>query len=195
MKSAATPPPRRSTRNSKHAPSSPDQGKAPPPSARATRNSKKMQTETAPSTPNIAPSPSGNLAFLSPPPFPIPEATASNTPIATAVAGTISTAFGAFDLPGKPTVSSPGKGGLRSAASNTSSVAARAGTAPIVMPTASALLMTEQAPSASADGVSHFAVNASAIASADSTVLTMPEGDFHHGAAILDQVSQVNGCF
>ncbi len=33
MKSAATPPPRRSTRNAKHAPSSPDQGKAPPPGA------------------------------------------------------------------------------------------------------------------------------------------------------------------
>ncbi len=42
MKSAATPPPRRSARNAKHAPSSPDQGKAPPPSARATRTSKKL---------------------------------------------------------------------------------------------------------------------------------------------------------
>ena len=59
MKSAATPPPRRSTRNAKtKALYSPDQGKAPPPSSRATRADKKRQTtETAPSTP-IAPSPS-----------------------------------------------------------------------------------------------------------------------------------------
>jgi hypothetical protein len=86
MKSAATPPPCCSARNAKHAPSSPDQGKAPPPSAQATRTNKKRQTEMAPLTP-IAPSPSGNLASLSPPLFFIPEATASNTPIATAVAG------------------------------------------------------------------------------------------------------------
>jgi hypothetical protein len=69
------------------------------------------------------------------------------------------------------------------------------------MPTASALvfdpdvsLMTEQAPSTLADAVSHSATNASAIASADSTVPNMPEGDSHHGAAILVRVSQVNGC-
>ncbi len=83
MKSAATPPPRRSTRNAKaKAPYSPDQGKAPPPSFRATRADKKRQTtETAPSTP-IAPSPSGNpAASLSLPLFFIPEATASNTPV------------------------------------------------------------------------------------------------------------------
>jgi hypothetical protein len=71
MKSAATPPPRRSTRNANaKAPYSPDLGKAPPPSSRATRADKKRQTmETAPSTP-IAPSPSGKLAAsLSPPLF------------------------------------------------------------------------------------------------------------------------------
>ena len=68
MKSAVTPSPCRSTRNEKHAPSSPDQGKAPPPSAQATRTNKKRQTEMAPLTP-IAPSPSGNLASLSPPLF------------------------------------------------------------------------------------------------------------------------------
>ena len=55
--------------------------------------------------------------------------------------------------------------------------------------------MTKQAPSALADAVSHSAASTSAIASADSTVLTMPEGDSHHGAAILVWVSQVNGCF
>ena len=68
MKSAATPPPCRSTRNAKHALSSSDLGKAPPSSARATRTDKKKQTKTTPSTP-IAPSPSGNLASLSPPLF------------------------------------------------------------------------------------------------------------------------------
>ncbi len=70
------------------------------------------------------------------------------------------------------------------------------------MPTASVLvfdqdvlLVTEQAPSALVDTVSHSAANASAIASADSTVPIMPEGDSHHGAVILVRVSQVNGCF
>jgi len=70
------------------------------------------------------------------------------------------------------------------------------------MPTASALvfdpdvpLMTKQAPSASADAVSHSAADASATASANSTVPIMPEGGSHHGAAILFWVSQVNGCF
>jgi len=68
------------------------------------------------------------------------------------------------------------------------------------MPTASAVfdpdvpLMTKQAPSTSA-AVSHSAADASATASADSTVPIMPEGDSHHGAAILVRVSQVNGCF
>jgi len=69
------------------------------------------------------------------------------------------------------------------------------------MPTASALvfdpdvpLMTEQAPSASADAVSHSSANASATASADSTVPIMPaEGDSFHCAASM--VSRVNGCF
>jgi hypothetical protein len=70
------------------------------------------------------------------------------------------------------------------------------------MPTAPALefdpdvsLMTEQAPSALAEVVSHSAADASAIASTDSTVPIMPEGDSHHGAAILVRVSQVIGCF
>jgi len=52
------------------------------------------------------------------------------------------------------------------------------------MPTASALvfdpdvpLMTEQAPSASADAVSHSAADASATVSANSTVPIMSEGD------------------
>ena len=91
---------------------------------------------------------------------------------------------------------------MGSVAFYTRSAAARAGTAPIVMPTASALvfdpdvpLMTEQAPSALADTVPHSAADASATASADSTVPIMPEGDSHHGAAILVRVSQVNGCF
>jgi hypothetical protein len=71
------------------------------------------------------------------------------------------------------------------------------------MPTTAALvfaadvsLMTKQAPSALADTASHSAANASAIASADSTVMPlMPEGDSHPDAVILVQVSQVNGCF
>ena len=61
------------------------------------------------------------------------------------------------------------------------------------MPTASALLMTEQALTVLAvAALSTSAADASAIASADST---MTEGDSHHGAAIIVRVSQVNGCF
>ncbi len=60
---------------------------------------------------------------------------------------------------------------------------------------ADVLLMTEQAASALADAVSHSAADASAIASADSTVPIMPEGDSPPDAAILVRVSQVNGCF
>ncbi len=69
----------------------------------------------------------------------------------------------------KPTVSSP--------------TANRAGTATIFMPTASALLMTEQALTAlTVAAPSTSAANASVIASADST---MTEGNSHHGAAII----------
>ena len=84
----------------------------------------------------------------------------------------------------------------------TRSAATRASTAPIVMPKASALvfdhdvlIMTKQAPSALADAASHSAANASAIASADSTVPIMLEGDSHPGAAILVWVSQVKVYF
>jgi hypothetical protein len=174
----ATTPLCRSTRNAKDATSSVPR-KAPPPSAQALPKTNKKQ-QTAPSTPDIAPSPSGNLAILSPPLFPIPNATASNTPITTAVTATISAAVGAFDSPGKPSSSSPGKGGCPSVPNTRS----HASTAPIVMPTAAALvfvadvsLMTEQAPSALADTASHSAADASAIVSADSTVISlMPEG-------------------
>ena len=79
----------------------------------------------------------------------------------------------------------------RSHASAASSVMPTA----VLVTAADALLMTKQAPSALADATSHSAADASAIASADSTVPIMPEGDSHPNAAILVQVSQVNGCF
>ncbi len=54
-------------------------------------------------------------------------------------------------------------------------------------------IVTEQALTALADAaLSNSAADASAIASADST---MTECDSHHGAAIIVRVSQVNGCF
>jgi len=145
MKSATTPPPRRSTRNAK---ANPDGVKSPPPSSRATRNKKRVTQVTAHSP--LAPRPLGNPT--SPPLFPVPEATVAGNTLAGA----------------DPSFRSPGKGGLRAERpSDASTSMPTASALEVEQPSA---LDAKQPPT-----VSEVAVAASDISAADALFVALSD--------------------